>query len=321
MSRDRDKTSVLTIQVDVDTVRNLLAFYGFGRCEEPDDHPVYRLALPRFAELLQEFSVRATFFVIGEDLHHSHNRAIIRQLHNAGHEIANHTQTHPYHFSRLTDDQKRNEIEQAEQAIIGTTGTRPVGFRSPGYDVDHQLLRILIERGYRYDSSVMPSILNLPLKLIPALLSKKGQTSGYGSFGLSFAPNRPYYPAPQTLWRSVRAGPLLELPVSCVPYLRLPFYANFNLFTGKQLFRLSSAFSAGNSCNYVFHGIEMLDTKEIDPRLHRHPNARLSLIEKMRRCRFFLNQLQKGRQGMVTRDFVTELGGSTTTTVGSTVDK
>jgi peptidoglycan-N-acetylglucosamine deacetylase len=305
---------VLTVQVDVDGLTNLRQFYGLDVSTEERDTTAYRLALPRFAEFFESLGVRATFFVIGEDLTLATNRDMVRQLYVAGHEIANHTQTHPYHFNRLSRQHKHDEIAQAGKAIESITGHMPVGFRAPGYDVDGDVLDILTELGYRYDSSVMPSVLNLPAKVVHMLLSKTGNFSGYGSMALSVAPNRPYRPARGALWRSASTGSLWELPVSCVPYVRLPFYANFNLFAGDGLFRVSAALAEHRHCNYVFHAVEMLDPTEIDPRLHHHPNARLPLSQKIARCRGFLRRLQQGRRVLLSQEFAAEFGATSAAT-------
>jgi peptidoglycan-N-acetylglucosamine deacetylase len=306
MSNIDTQQPVLTVQVDADTQKNLLTFYGFETSSEHADNAVYELALPRFAQLFKELDLRATFFVIGEHLNENPNRDVVRQLNKAGHEIANHTQTHPYKFSRLNHRQKRTEIEHAGEAIAGVTGERPVGFRAPGYDLDPEILETLWELGYTYDSSIMPSILNLPLKLFHSIVSRGWSFTGYGSMALSLSPN-----CAHRLDRPTKCsrppGALWEIPVSCVPYLRLPFYSNFNLFTGDTVFQLSSALAAGQHCNYVFHAVEMLDPSEIDPRIHRHPNARLPLTRKIGRCRGFLEQLMKGRRILLSREFAREL--------------
>jgi len=292
----------LTVQVDVDTTRTLLQFYGLTGPGHAGPDPVYRLALRRFAELFEKVGVRATFFVVGQDLADDVSRSVVRQLHAAGHEIANHSQTHHYDFARLSRQQKTEEIARAGEAIERTTGQRPVGFRAPGYDADADLFELLVELGYRYDSSILPSVLNLPFKLLHRLLSRRGTTSGYGSAALTVAPNRAYRPDRKAIWRAADEGALWEIPVSCVPVVRLPFYAHFNLFTGDHLFRLSSALAERRDCNYVFHAVEMLDPVEIDQRLHRHPNVRLPLERKLSRCRAFLERLQNGRRCLLTKE-------------------
>jgi hypothetical protein len=293
---------VLTVQVDVDTTRMLRRFYGLADAGGPGVDPVYRLALTRFASLFEAAGVRATFFVVGEDMADEANRAVVRQLHAAGHEIANHSQTHHYDFARLSRRAKADEIARAGEAIERTTGQAPVGFRTPGYDVDGEVLELLVEYGYRYDSSILPSVLNVPFKLLHRVMSRRGTSSGYGSVALSAAPNRAYRPDQRAIWRQ-GSGALWEIPVSCVPGVRLPFYAHFNLFTGDRLFRLSSALSARRDCNYVFHAVEMLDPGEVDPRLHRHPNVRLPLEQKRARCLAFLERLRAGRRCLLSKEF------------------
>jgi hypothetical protein len=120
---------------------------------------------------------------------------------------------------------------------------------------------------------------------------------------LSAAPNHAYRPDRRAIWRSADNGSLWEIPVSCVPGLRLPFYAQFNLFTGDRFFRLAAALAERRDCNYVFHAVEMLDPGEIDPRLHRHPNVRLPLEQKVARCRAFLERLRRGRRCLLSREF------------------
>lgn len=309
MSGRTDNEPVLVVQVDVDTPKHLLAFYGFHNSGVPEDHSeVYRLALPRFAELFKDAGICATFFVVGEDLGYEISVNVIHQLSKEGHEIANHTQTHDYNFIHLSHQEKRNEIERAGHAIQKVTGHKPVGFRAPGYAVDCEILKILAELGYKYDSSIMPSLLNIPLKFAHAIKSKRWKLSGYGKMAMCWAPNYPYHPDLKRIWCSTPAGVFWEIPVSCVPYLRLPFYSNFNLFSGNSLFQLSLALAAGRYCNYVFHAIEMLDPEEIPTPIRRHPNARLPLEQKIFRCRRFLQDLKKGRRVLLSREFAAELG-------------
>lgn len=287
---------LLSVQVDVDTERDLLGFYGIEYVEEDKENIVYTRALPRFAELFAELHIRATFFVVGRDLVCDASRAVVRGLSSAGHEIANHTQTHPFRFAAMGTQEKRREIQDAGTMIESVTGDRPAGFRAPGYDVDSDVLQTLVELEYLYDSSVMPSAFNVAFKVVSRLLGSRSALTGYGAVGLAVAPTTPYYPDFTSLYRARSKGPLLEIPVSCVPYCRLPFYANFNLFSGNMLFDICSRLLAGRHVNYVFHAVEMLDPSEIDSRLHRHPNARLPIAKKRASCREFLRKLRKGRR-------------------------
>ena len=135
MAHPRKRPPVLTVQVDLDTQKNLFSFYGFEEVSRYQDEVTYQRALPRFARLFDELGIQATFFVIGKDLDQERNRQAIRDLQRDGHEIANHTQTHPYQFCNLAFQDQREEIRQAGHTITDVTQTPPAGFRAPGYDV------------------------------------------------------------------------------------------------------------------------------------------------------------------------------------------
>ncbi|MEZ4826772.1 MAG: hypothetical protein R3C61_10845 [Bacteroidia bacterium] len=78
------------------------------------------------------------------------------------------------------------------------TGVRPVGFRGPGSSFSENVLRVLAKRGYKYDASTLPNILN-PLArayfLSTSKLSKEEREQRKGLFGSwkdGFRPLKPY---------------------------------------------------------------------------------------------------------------------------------
>ncbi len=79
-------------------------------------------------EQLSELEVKATFFVIGEEVERRPDLA--RRILNEGHALANHTQTHPNLLWRDPDF----ELEKCQQSVERITGVRPELFRPPfGY--------------------------------------------------------------------------------------------------------------------------------------------------------------------------------------------
>lgn len=87
--------------------------------------PVYT---PQVLEILNQYQVTATFYTIGEclDLYPD----IAKAAHDAGHEIGNHTMTHPY-LTELTIEEVRNQLAMTEERIAKLTGEKPVSFRPP----------------------------------------------------------------------------------------------------------------------------------------------------------------------------------------------
>jgi peptidoglycan/xylan/chitin deacetylase (PgdA/CDA1 family) len=86
---------------------------------------------PRLLQLLEEHGVRATFFLIGR-----HVRAcpdLAREIVARGHQVANHTDTHP-NLLWLSAQRIREQLLRCYEAILQTTGQQAAWFRPPyGY--------------------------------------------------------------------------------------------------------------------------------------------------------------------------------------------
>jgi peptidoglycan/xylan/chitin deacetylase (PgdA/CDA1 family) len=82
-----------------------------------DDGPS-RFNTPRLLDLLAEHEARATFFVVGESI--DGNEDILQRLVALGHEVGNHTFTHP-HTHALTRDQLRHELDRTNEAISASS--------------------------------------------------------------------------------------------------------------------------------------------------------------------------------------------------------
>ena len=83
---------------------------------------------PALLDLLSKHNITATFFMCGSNVRRY--PAIARQVAEAGHEIGNHTDSHPYFFRCSSVDILR-EIGAAQTAIQDATGITPRLFRAP----------------------------------------------------------------------------------------------------------------------------------------------------------------------------------------------
>jgi hypothetical protein len=314
-----------TIQVDVDGLWVLRKFYGESR--EFDRDLVLESALPRFLDLFSEFGVRATFFVTGHDLTVPMSSALIRRLQEAGHELANHTMTHPSGFSVLSRAGKSEEIERAEETFQKILGIRPEGFRTPDYDGDAETLSILSEKGYIYDASVMTAL----SPCVPALntfrrfiLRDPHQAWRYLGkklvrFPSWLAPLAPYRPETRRFWRAgAGRGGLWEVPVTTIPLLRLPFHASFviagaSLGVGPHIFRLGHRWVTrrGLPIHFVFHAYDLSDPIPGD-RLKRHVGLGLAVAKKMALARQMVSSLSATHRLLPTREMVACLEGPET---------
>jgi peptidoglycan-N-acetylglucosamine deacetylase len=98
-----------------------------------DDGPDPRFT-PRILDILKEKRAPATFFVTGEAANQS--PGLLRREYAEGHEIGNHTYTHP-HFNEISKSQIRWELNLTELLLESTLGLKTVFFRPP-YGIDHQ---------------------------------------------------------------------------------------------------------------------------------------------------------------------------------------
>lgn len=85
-------------------------------------------------KILAEYDAKATFFVVGAWV--DKYPESVKQLHEAGHKIMNHSNTHP-NMPSLSDAQKKDELISCNKKIAAITGITPTLFRPPYGDYDN----------------------------------------------------------------------------------------------------------------------------------------------------------------------------------------
>lgn len=84
--------------------------------------------------ILKEYDVKATFFVVGAWV--DKYPESVKQLSDAGHQVHNHSNTHP-HMPSISGVQKTDELNSCNQKIAAVTGKTPTLFRAPYGDYDN----------------------------------------------------------------------------------------------------------------------------------------------------------------------------------------
>lgn len=92
-----------------------------------DDGPHYKYTA-EILDILDEYGAKATFFVVGE-LAERYPELILREL-SEGHEIGNHTWSHPK-MKKLTTSTLRQELIKTEELLNEIADYRPKLFRPP----------------------------------------------------------------------------------------------------------------------------------------------------------------------------------------------
>ncbi len=147
--------NALTIDVEdyymVSAFADVVPFKSWGTFESRVEKSTSRIL-----DLLDTKRVKATFFILGWVAERCPE--LIRSIHAAGHEVACHGYNHRLVYD-LTPEQFRDDIRKAKSILEGITGSRVYGYRAPSYSIIKETLwalDILMEEGFRYDSSIFP---------------------------------------------------------------------------------------------------------------------------------------------------------------------
>ena len=112
----------------------------------------HRQGVPRILALLERHGIPATFFVpaVIAMLYPDEQRTVVA----AGHELALHGWIHERN-SALPMEAERDLQKRAADTLERIAGVRPVGIRTPSWDVSQHTLGISRDMGLLYDSSLM----------------------------------------------------------------------------------------------------------------------------------------------------------------------
>jgi peptidoglycan/xylan/chitin deacetylase (PgdA/CDA1 family) len=275
-----------SLSLDLDNQWSYMKTHGDGGWES---HPSYLDAVvPRILGFLGDRGLRISFFIVGQDAALEKNRAALASISAAGHEIGNHSFRHEPWLHLYTTAELEQELRQAEDAIEAATGVRPRGFRGPGFSLSEGTLETLRRRGYDYDATVFPNLLN-PLaraylfstsKLTP---EEKAQRSAlFGTWKDAFRPVKPFH------WQ-LSNGRLLEIPVTTLPVLKVPMHLSYLVYLAKfsriaarayLRFALNACRFTGTRPSILLHPLDFMGREDC-PELAFFPGMDLARDEKL----------------------------------------
>ena len=180
--------------------------------------------------LFDKNGVRATFFILGETA--AKYPKLMDMFEGSPHELA----CHGFWHNKKYDDHK--EFQSDLKKFKNEISSDMKGFRFPYFSNSTEKLKILVEEGFSYDSSVVPCL------KIPGF---------YGEF------DAPLVPYNNDLGNG---NSIVEFPISVLPYLRLPgsggwFLRNFGYLWTKTILK-SSVRKLGYGVIYI-HPWEISD--------------------------------------------------------------
>ena len=265
-----DPRPLASVSLDVDNLWSYMKTHGDTGWES---RPTYLdRFFPPVLDALDQLGLRITFFCVGVDADREENLKPFQSLTARGHEVGNHSFEHEPWLHLYAPDALVQELERTEQAVERATGQRPIGFRGPGYSWSTALLEILADRGYLYDASTLPTFMGplarryyfMTAKLTPAQRRERAQL--FGSFADGLRPVKPYH------WRLPSGRTLLELPVTTVPVVKVPFHLSYLLYLSRVSEGLMSAYLGtalaacrltGTEPSFLLHPLDLLGGDQV----------------------------------------------------------
>lgn len=212
------------LTIDVEDYFHVTAFERYVKIEDWDSFPLRVVVnTHRILDLLEEFSVKATFFVLGWVAQRV--PGLVREIMQRGHEIACHGYCHELVYA-IGAERFRHDVRRAKGLLEDITGDPVCGYRAPSYSITGKslwALDILVEEGFTYDSSIFPIVHDI-----------------YGIPGGKRFPHE----------IETRSGKINEFPISTFP-LRIGWW-NYRLpIAGGGYLRLFPAPLVGRAINYI----------------------------------------------------------------------
>lgn len=278
---------IASLSLDLDNQWSYMKTHGDAGWES---FPSYLDAVvPRALSFLAERSLDITFFIVGQDAALERNREALRSIAEAGHEIGNHSFNHEPWLHLYSKEQLAEEFEKTEAAILSAAGIQTRGFRGPGYSLSPAVLEVLVERGYEYDCSTLPTYI-APLARAFYFLKSPGMSAAerekrsklFGKISDGFQSIKPYK------WR-VGETDLTEIPVTTFPFFKTPIHASYFLYLASYSEKGARAYfgNALRACRFtntqpsiLLHPLDFLSGEDV-PELRFFPAMNLPTSQKL----------------------------------------
>jgi len=277
---------VASLSLDLDDKWTYMKTHGDERWRQ---YPSYlNIVVPRALRFLDKMSLRITFFLVGQDAEFPRNWRVLASIADAGHEIGNHSFHHEPWLHLYSRQELELELARAEAAIGNATGRHVQGFRGPGFSISETVGDVLASRGYRYDASTLPTFLG-PLARAYYMMTakmdreeKRRRARLFGRFRDGLLPLKPY------AWHTA-SGPLVEVPVTTVPFIRTPFHLSYIVWLHSHSRRLAQIYWNGalefckvtkTAPSFLLHPLDFLGPREAEE-LAFFPGMNMPLQEKL----------------------------------------
>jgi peptidoglycan-N-acetylglucosamine deacetylase len=244
--------------------------------------------IPYAMELLNVLGCSITFFIVGRDAAEEKNHEALSMITRQGHEVGNHSFEHEPWLHLYSKDDVYRDIHQADKLIREVTGQAPVGFRGPGFSCSTDALEALADHGYMFDASSLPSFIGPLARMYYFWTSsfsrkeRKQRDMLFGRMADGFRPLRPHE------LRLPSGRKILEIPVTTIPILRVPFHCSYLVYLSRFSSRLMMTYLemaltlcrlTGTEPSFLLHPLDLLGGDQV-PELRFFPGMDVTASEK-----------------------------------------
>ena len=256
--------NLTSININFDSLK-----WGFSITNKNFIDPAFFHIADRFFEFSKLYDFKYTIFVIGQDLTHPAVAERVKFWSGQGHEIGNHSYSHPQNLGSLSYNEIEQEVLKTHEIITRLCGKEPRGFIAPSWATSINLIKILLKNGYLYDTSLVPSYV-LWFAVVQNWWNFKGDSRRKDILQrkdrlANLAGSRqPYFANESSLTIKQKEG-LLILPLPVTPLLRLPCWHTMKFLIPKSMFQyiLKSCLSNLDHFYYLTHPMDLTDLTDI----------------------------------------------------------
>lgn len=293
------KKILASVSLDLDDQWSYMKVHGDDGWET---FPSYLdIVVPIFLDVFDKLDIKITFFVVGQDAAIERNHKVLRSIIERGHEIGNHSFHHESWLKTYSKEKITEEIKIAEEAIQKATGVTTNMFRGPGFSWSNDLLEVLQQRGYLFDASILPTYISPLMRkyyFAKSKLTKEQKESRkelFGSYKEGFYPLKPYK------WKLKSGNRLLEIPVTTMPFFKLPFHQSYLLYISgysKWLMKMYLRFSifmcriTKTPPSYLLHPLDLIGGDDV-PQLSFFPGMDIKSEKKLEVFETAITMLKK----------------------------
>ena len=294
-----DHKPSIGFSLDLDNLWSYLKIRGDAAWEK---YPSFlNTFVPYVLDVLDSLDLKITFFVVGQDAVVEDNFEALRMIVARGHEIGNHSFNHEPWLPLYNREDLRREVLLTEEHIHRVTGQKTVGFRGPGYVWTPELLEILHENGYLYDATTLPTSIG-PIARTYYFLNntfdpeeKEKRKYGFGTVKDAVRPVKPYY------WLLPSGAKLLEIPVTTIPCMKVPFHTSYLLYLSQVSTLLMAAYLkfAIHMCrltstepSFLLHPLDLISGEQY-PELNFFPGMNVDENRKLQLVQSIILELKK----------------------------